>query len=60
MGKTSAAVKNRYNAKTYDRIVFVIKKEATPAVKERAASLGLTMGGYIKKLISADMGQDIS
>ena len=56
MGKTSSAVKNRYNAKVYDRITIVVKKSSTPKLKERAASKGLTMSGYIKGLISADMG----
>lgn len=56
MSKTSSAVKNKYNAKAYDRITIVIKKNATDKVKERAESQGLTMSGYIKKLINDDMG----
>ena len=56
MGKTSSEVKNRYNAKTYDRVTIVIKKDVAPKVKERAAEKGETVSGYIKRLISADMG----
>lgn len=55
MGKTSSAVKNKYNAKAYDRITIVVKKESTPKIKERAEQDG-GMSKYIKKLISEDMG----
>ena len=56
MGKTSAAVKNRYNAKAYDRVTIVIKKDAAPKVKEHALRQAKSVGEYIKRLISADMG----
>jgi hypothetical protein len=56
MSKTSSSVKNRYYAQAYDRITIVIKKESISKVKERALSQAKTMSGYIKKLISADMG----
>lgn len=56
MGKTSSAVKNKYNAKAYDRVTIVIKKDATPKVKERAAEKDKSMSAYIKRLISTDMG----
>lgn len=55
VGKTSSAVKNKYNAKAYDRITIVVKKEATPKVKEHAEKYG-GMSKYIKKLISDNMG----
>lgn len=56
MGKTSSAVKNKYNAKAYDRITIVVKKSAAPKIREHIESQGLKMSEYIKKLISDDMG----
>lgn len=40
MGKTSAAVKNRYNAKTYDRVEFILEKGGKQRLKDKAESLG--------------------
>ena len=57
MSKTSSAVKNRYNAKVYDRVTIVIKKDAMPKVKERAAEKDKDMSKYIKRLISEDIGE---
>jgi len=51
MGKTSAEVKNRYNAKTYERITIVVKKDIAPQLKEYIANKGLNMSEYIKSLI---------
>ena len=36
MGKTSAAVKNRYNEKTYDRINLTVHKGEKEIIKEHA------------------------
>lgn len=55
MGKTSSAVKRKYNEKTYDRVTVSFKKNELPAVKDRAKAQGLTMSGYIKQLISIDI-----
>jgi len=59
MAKTSSAVKNKYNAKAYDRITIVIKKTDMPRLKEYVESKGMTMSGYIKELISKDSGIDV-
>ena len=56
MGKTSWQVKNKYNAKAYERVTIVIKKEQMPKVKEHALNRAKNMSEYIKRLISADMG----
>ena len=56
MSKTSWQVKNKYNAKAYDRVTIVIKKEVMPKIKEHALSKANNMSEYIKKLISVDMG----
>ena len=40
MGKTSAAVKNRYNSKAYDRIAVIVPKGDKDRLKEHAAKYG--------------------
>ncbi len=43
MGKTSAAVKNRYNAKTYDHINVLVKKGEKERYKKIAEEKGLSL-----------------
>ena len=53
---TTTKAKNKYNAKAYNRVTFVIRKSIMPAVKAHALSKATNMSQYIKSLISADMG----
>lgn len=55
MGKTSAAVKNRYNTKAYDRINFVVPKGYKERILEVAKARGESVNGYIKRLIDEDI-----
>lgn len=55
MGKTSAAVKNRYAAKTYDRYSILFKKGEKDIIKAHAASKGMSLNAYIVGLIQKDM-----
>lgn len=55
MGKTSSAVKNKYNSKAYDRIALSVKKGQRDIIRQYAESKGLSLNGYINKLISDDM-----
>lgn len=55
MGKTSAAVKNRYNLKAYDRINLTVPKGYKETISEKAKSNGESVNGYIKRLIDEDM-----
>ena len=57
MGKTPAAVKNRYNAKAYDRIALVVKKGKKERIKEKADEMGISINGYITALIDADLNK---
>ena len=52
---TSAAVKNRYNSKTYDRIEIVVKKGDKDIIKQKAASKGMSVSEYITGLIYSDL-----
>lgn len=55
MGKTSAAVKNRYNNKTYDRINLVIPKGQKDIIKAYAESHGESVNGFIQRAIKEAM-----
>ena len=55
MGKTSAAVKNKWYANAYDRIAVVVPKGQKEAIKARAESQGESVNAYIWRLIQEDM-----
>lgn len=55
MGKTSAAVKNKWNASAYDRIAVVVPKGKKDEIKAHAEALGESVNAYIWRLIQEDM-----
>ena len=55
MGKTSAAVKNRYNAKAYDRVELVVKKGRKDELKAAADAQGESLNGFITAAINERM-----
>ena len=55
MGKTSAAVKNRYNAKAYDFIKITVKKGEKAKIMAHAAAQGKSLSAYIAEIIKLDM-----
>ena len=57
-GKTSAAVKNRYNSKAYDRIVVVVSKGRKDIIHAAAERAGLSLSAYIVKAIDRQMSED--
>lgn len=58
MGKTSAAVKNKWNDKAYDRINLTVPKGDKDKIKAYAESKGKSVNGYIYDLIQKDMKSD--
>ena len=58
MGKTSNAVKDRYNAKTYDDIRLRVPKGEKERIQAFAEANGETVNGFINRLISEAMGVD--
>ena len=48
---------NKWNKENYDRIQLVVDKGMRDAIKDRAASLGLSVNAYIKGLITADLAR---
>lgn len=58
MGKTSNAVKDRYNAKTYDDIRLRVPKGEKERIQTFAEARGETVNGFINRLIAEAMGAD--
>lgn len=56
MGKTSAAVKNRYAAKAYDQLRIVVPKGRKSAIEAHAESRGQSVNGLVNMLLREDMG----
>lgn len=51
---TSPEVKNRWNAKHYDKLTVICKKGGAEAIKSLAKEKGMSMSGYIVWLIRQD------
>jgi len=58
ISKTSSAVKNRYNAKAYDRINFVVPKGEKEKIKAAAEAAGESVNQYILKAVKYRMEQN--
>ena len=58
MGKTSAAVKNRYMNKVYDRINLTVPKGQKDVIKAHAESLGESVNGFIQRAIDETIARD--
>lgn len=60
-GKASAASKNKYNAKVYDRVALMLRK-GTPTnkaqVQAAADAAGESLNGYITKAIAQRMERE--
>lgn len=58
MGKTSSAVKNRYNAKAYDRIALCVPKGQKDNIKAHAESMGESVNAFVLRAITQTMERD--
>lgn len=58
MGKTSSAVKDRYNAKVYDEIKIRVNKGQKASIQIHAESRGESVNGFINRAISEAMERD--
>ena len=56
MGKTSSAVKQRYNEKAYDRLAITIPKGQKATVQAAAEREGESLNSYTNKSLLARMG----
>lgn len=53
MGKTSSTVKNRYNAKVYDRVLLAIPKGLKDEWKARAEENGESLTKFVMNAVEA-------
>lgn len=58
MGKTSSAVKNRYNEKAYDRINLTVPKGQKEVIKTHADYMGESVNAFIQRAIQTTMEND--
>lgn len=56
MGKTSSAVKNRYNAKAYDQLPIRIPKGRKADVEEYAKACNESVNGLVNNLLRQAVG----
>lgn len=57
-GKTSAAAKNKYAAKAYDRIVVNVYKGEKEQIQAHAQGRGESVNGFINRAIREQMERD--
>lgn len=55
MGKTSTAVKRKYNDKAYDRINLSVKKGQKDIITAHAKANGESVNGFINRAIKETM-----
>ena len=60
MGKATTTAKNKWNAQAYDQLRVLVKKGQKDKIADYAASKGLSLNGYINKLIADDMGSTLT
>lgn len=58
MGKTSSAVKDRYNAKAYDEIKLRVPKGQKDIIKAHADSMGESVNAFIYRALETQMRID--
>lgn len=59
MGKTSSAVKNRWNAKAYEELKIRVPKGLKSAVEAHAKAQGESVNGLVNSLLRVDMGLSV-
>lgn len=58
MGKTSSAVKNRYNDKAYDRITLAVPKGSKAVWQRFAGSKGKSLTQFIRELVENEIEKE--
>ena len=57
-GKASAASKNAWNARNYDRINLIVKKGQQQVIQQHAEKAGESVNGFINRAIEEAMQRD--
>ena len=58
MGKTSSAVKDKWNAKAYDEIKIRVPKGEKEAIQSHASALGESVNAFINRAINSQIERD--
>lgn len=58
MGKTSSAVKDRWNAKTYDTVTFRVPKGQKANIQTAATAQGQSINAYINQAVNERMERE--
>jgi hypothetical protein len=58
MGKTSSAVKNKYNAKAYDRLNITLPKGQKEKIQAHVEARGESLNGFVNRAIKETMERD--
>ena len=58
MGRTSSAVKDRYNAKVYDEIKLRVAKGKKETIQAHAEALGESVNAFLNRAIAEAMERD--
>lgn len=58
MARTSAAVKNKWNDKAYDRINLTVPKGQKDMIKDHAETRGESVNGFIQRAITETIERD--
>ena len=58
MGRTSSAVKDRYNAKVYDEMKVRVVKGNKERIQAHAKAQGESLNAFISRAIIETMGRD--
>lgn len=58
MGRTSSEVKNRYNDKTYDRVILAIPKGLKAEWKSQAENSDMSLTRYIMEVVEEKMRRE--
>ena len=59
MGKTSSAVKARYNAKAYDRLAITVPKGRKAVIDDYCREHGETVNGLVNELLRVRLGLSV-
>ena len=60
MGRTSSAVKDKYNAKAYDNVTLRLKKGQKDIIKTHAERQGESLNSFISRAIVNQMEHDLA
>ncbi len=60
ISKARIKANRKYNEKAYDRLAVSVYKGQRQQIADYAASIGMTVNGYINKLIAEDMGDKLT